>query len=531
MTMLRTGAQYLQALNDGRDVWVGDEKIDNIATHPKTRDYARRIADFYDLHHRPDLQDVVTFVDRDGVRRSMQWFGHHNKEEVRRKRKYHETIMRELGGTSFPRMPDTNNYTLLTYVDDPQPWEKSAIGAEGRGLARNIVEFFEFAKNKDLNCTPQFVDPQADRSSADAQAKSPALRIVETNDKGIIVDGVKAIGTGTAFGDWIHIGVFFRPGIPAEQIIFAMTPVNAKGITVVCRESTVKDDAVEHPLASSGDELDNLTVFDHVLIPWKYVFHIGNPEHAKLYPQRVFDWLHYHAIIRQMVRAELMAGLAILMTEHIGTSKIPAVQTRVAKFVGFHQAMIAHVVASEEMGFLTPGGHYKPNILIYDFGRAYYLEHFSSMVYELLDLCGRSALLFPTEGQWQDSKIGPWLQRLNTGPSGQPHDRLKIGRVIRDLYLSDWGGRLFMFENFNGTPLMAIRSLTMARAEFSGAGEYAKFARDVCGIELKQETATEYSASAAYARAQDAGTPVEFAANVVPRIAQTSREALFDPRI
>ena len=113
LTMLRTGSQYLEALNDGRDVWVGNEKIDNIATHPKTRDYARRIADFYDLHHRPDLQDVMTFVDEDGVRRSMQWFGHRNKEEVRRKRKYHETIMRELGGTSFPRMPDTNNYTLL----------------------------------------------------------------------------------------------------------------------------------------------------------------------------------------------------------------------------------------------------------------------------------------------------------------------------------------------------------------------------------------------------------------------------------
>ena len=45
------------------------------------------------------------------------------------------------------------------------------------------------------------------------------------------------------------------------------------------------------------------------------------------------------------------------------------------KFVGFHQAMVAHVVASEEMGFHNLG-HYKPNILIYDFGRAYYLEHF-----------------------------------------------------------------------------------------------------------------------------------------------------------
>ena len=26
--MLRTGAQYLESLNDGRNVWVGDEKIE-----------------------------------------------------------------------------------------------------------------------------------------------------------------------------------------------------------------------------------------------------------------------------------------------------------------------------------------------------------------------------------------------------------------------------------------------------------------------------------------------------------------------
>ena len=530
--MLRTGAQYLEALNDGRNVWVGNEKIDNVATHPKTRDYARRIADFYDLHHREDLRDVMTFVDEDGVRRSMQWFGHRNKEELRRKRKYHETIMRELpGGASHPRMPDTNNYTLFTYIDDPQPWEKSAVGAEGRGLHKNIVDFFAFARNNDLNCTPQFVDPQVDRSTTEAQARSPALRVVETNDKGIVVDGVKAIGTGTAFGDWIHIGVFFRPGIPAEQIIFAMTPVNTKGVTVVCRESAVKDDPIEHPLASSGDELDNLTVFDHVLIPWKYVFHIGNPDHAKLYPQRVFDWLHYQAVIRQMVRAELMAGLAILITEHIGTAKIPAVQARVAKFVGFHQAMIAHVVASEELGFVTPGGHYKPNILIYDFGRAYYLEHFSALIHELLDLCGRSALLFATEAQWQDAEIGPWLKKLNTGPSGQPYDRIKIGRVVRDLYLSDWGGRVFMFENFNGTPLMAIRSLTMQRAEFSGAGEYARLAREVCGIELKPQSATEYSASASYARAQDATAPADITPVAFALSGKPNGGGSVDPRV
>src|SRR3546814_9180318 len=68
--MLRTGTEYLDSLNDGRVVWVGDELIDNIATHPATRGYAQVIADFYDLHHRADLEDVMTFIDDDGERRS-----------------------------------------------------------------------------------------------------------------------------------------------------------------------------------------------------------------------------------------------------------------------------------------------------------------------------------------------------------------------------------------------------------------------------------------------------------------------------
>src|SRR5439155_25193711 len=83
-------------------------------------------------------------------------------------------------------------------------------------------------------------------------------------------------------------------------------------------------------------------------------------------------------------------------------------------------------------------------------------------------------------------------------------DRIKIGRVVRDLYLSDWGGRLFMFENFNGTPLQAIRTLTMQRAEFSGSGPYARFARKICGIEIESGKTTEYKIAADYARAQDA---------------------------
>ncbi|MGW5253524.1 4-hydroxyphenylacetate 3-hydroxylase family protein [Streptomyces sp. NPDC004012] len=502
---MRTGKEYLASLDDGRKVWVGDELVDNVATHPKTRAYARRIAEFYDLHHRPDLEDVMTFVDDDGVRRSMMWFRHRTKEDLQRKRRYMETVMRELD-VAVPRTPDVNNYVLVTYLDDPEPWSSQSIGAGARDLTKGILEFWNLVQDGDLNAQPAFIDPQTDRSREAAQAESPALRIVDTNDEGITVRGVKAIGTGTAFADWIHIGCFYRPGIVSEQVVFAAVPVNTPGVTVVCRESNVRDgEDVEHPLASKGDELDSMIVFEDVFIPWNRVFHIGNPQHAALFPQRVFDWLHYQSLVRGMVRAELLLGLALLITEHIGTYQLPPVQVRIAQFAGFHQTLKAHVIASEEEGFDTPGGTYKPNVLMFDFGRAYYLENVARMITELIDLSGRASLIFPTEGQWQRPELRPWLEALQTGPVGRPHDRLKLSRVIRDLFLSDWGDRITTFENFNGTPLLAIRTLTMKRAELSPGGPAADLARKVCGIDSADgEEKTAYTSQAGYARRLDA---------------------------
>jgi hypothetical protein len=71
-----------------------------------------------------------------------------------------------------------------------------------------------------------------------------------------------------------------------------------------------------------------------------------------------------------------------------------------------------------------------------------------------------------------------------------------------------------MFENFNGTPLQTLLSLTMKRAEFTGSGPLAEFARKVVGIDVKDDAASEYKKTADYAKAQDAArsTPPSVAA-------------------
>ena len=48
-----TGAQYLESLRDGREVYVYGERVKDVTTHPAFRNSARSIARLYDALHDP----------------------------------------------------------------------------------------------------------------------------------------------------------------------------------------------------------------------------------------------------------------------------------------------------------------------------------------------------------------------------------------------------------------------------------------------------------------------------------------------
>ena len=47
----RTGEQFLKGLRDGRELWVGGERIGSIADHPALNGAATALAEVFDLQH------------------------------------------------------------------------------------------------------------------------------------------------------------------------------------------------------------------------------------------------------------------------------------------------------------------------------------------------------------------------------------------------------------------------------------------------------------------------------------------------
>src|SRR6202521_5796951 len=55
-----TGAEYLESLRDGREVYIYGERVADVTTHPAFRNAARSIARLYDALHDPGTRDVLT---------------------------------------------------------------------------------------------------------------------------------------------------------------------------------------------------------------------------------------------------------------------------------------------------------------------------------------------------------------------------------------------------------------------------------------------------------------------------------------
>ena len=249
---MRTGQEYLESLRDGRRVYVGGELIEDVTTHPKTRGYAEQIARYYDLHLEPEHQDVLTYVDDDGNRQSMHWFLPRSKEDVQRRRAYHEFWFRHFKGGIFTRPPAGMNVVMYAQADDPAPWaENSVFKGPHRDLSGNIeraVGAGHARRRRDLadvHRRPVRPRPRR-RAGRDADAGHPG-----GDRRGHRRPGLE----GDRHDDPVRQRAAHRqpvaPGPDARADDLRARPVNTPGVSIVARESRAQPDAdpYDRPLA------------------------------------------------------------------------------------------------------------------------------------------------------------------------------------------------------------------------------------------------------------------------------------------
>src|SRR5437763_13927122 len=82
--MLATGRQKLERMRDGRVVYIGAERVDDVTSHPAFRNGAQTIAGLYDLKADHAGRDLLTY-EENGERYALQWLRCRTREDLARR--------------------------------------------------------------------------------------------------------------------------------------------------------------------------------------------------------------------------------------------------------------------------------------------------------------------------------------------------------------------------------------------------------------------------------------------------------------
>src|SRR5215475_13490314 len=208
---LRTGADYLRSLQDGRQIFVEGERVADVVRHPAFGEAARSIARLYDIAAAPENRELMTFPSpksRLPVLRAWQIPRTHADLRARRlfSEKWAEATFGLMG-----RSPDHVAGFFAGYAAAPE-----LFATAGQKFADNVVSFYESARDQHLYISYAIVPPQIDRSKPAHKQSDPTLHagVVKETDDGIVIAGAQQVATGGVFSDYIQLSCIhpLQPG-------------------------------------------------------------------------------------------------------------------------------------------------------------------------------------------------------------------------------------------------------------------------------------------------------------------------------
>ncbi|GIX47349.1 MAG: 4-hydroxyphenylacetate 3-monooxygenase oxygenase component [Candidatus Tectimicrobiota bacterium] len=444
--MARTGAEYLQGLKDDREVWLGGERVKDVTEHPALAAAARKMAEYYDLHHA--AAEVCLMPDpQSGTPMSVSHLIPRSRQDLQRRHACLERIA-VWGLGMLGRTPDYLNVTLAGFAGRADIW---AQNGNEQGAA-NLVAYHRELVRRDLALTHTIVHPTVDRRLPDvfAGGGEVALHKVADTEHGILVRGARLLATLAPFAD--ELLVYPGQPIPAEAHRYALAfaiPMNTPGLKVLCRDSyTVPSSAFDHPFSSCFDEQDAFVIFDDVEVPRHRVFLDGDPQ---IY-NRVMNagWvanIMQQTTIRAQVKLEFAYELACAMAEALGDDS-PRTREQLGEIWTYAELTRAALCAAEAGAREWGNGVWfcdeRPFLALRPT-----LPRWFVRVNDLLKGLGaHNFLTTPRAADFANPALRPLLERYLQGATVDAKTRTRLFRLAWDFVGTALASRMELYERF-----------------------------------------------------------------------------------
>ena len=430
---------------------MNGKKVKDATKQPGLKGGIRTLARLYDLQHDPKVGPEMTYESpTTGDQVGMSFLTPKTHEDLERRRRMMRNWARLTCGM-MGRTPDFLNVSLMSMAAAGK-----YFGQNRPEFEKNIQDYYEFIREKDLVLTHTLVNIQRNRSSAGTgldDSVDVALSVVKETDAGIIVHGARVLAT-LPIAD--EIAVYparshrLPSGAPGRTSFAFAIPCDAPGLKFQCRESfDLERSSFDHPLGSRFEEMDALAFFDHVLVPWERVFLYEDVDMCNDMSLRTHQFLHsgHQVVTKNVVKCEFILGLANLMVKTLGSSEMPQVHNLIAEIIENLEITKALLRAAEVDAEVDEWGVMCPVDMPLMVARQQFINMYPRMG-EILHLLGSSNLMaLPTEADFE----GPLAEDLNKyleTDFSSAKDRVRLFRLAWDTCCSAFGSRQILYERF-----------------------------------------------------------------------------------
>lgn len=307
-----------------------------------------------------------------------------------------------------------------------------------------FLAYLEYFQENDLCANCAQTDVKGDRKKRPHQQEDPDLylRVVERKKDGIVVRGAKAHNTIAPYADEIIvIPTRFLTEEEADWAVAFAIPADAEGVKLICRPTAFRPrKLLDAPIAHFGD-VESLTVFDDVFVPWERVFLCGEREFGGPLAL-LFALFHRHSYTGcKPATSDVLMGMAALVAEYNGIESAKHVQHKLADMIGVAELVNAAGIAAAVKGQLTPSGTYVPDVVFANAGRRHAGESIYHEFEIVADLAGGLAATLPLEGDFLSEETGPLLAKyIMRNPQVTAEDQHRCFRLISDVICSSMAG-------------------------------------------------------------------------------------------
>ena len=432
--MIRTVEQYLERINDGREIYCLGERVRDMRTHPTLSTIIRFGAMDYVIPNDPRFRDLYVTRNEEGEEVNFLLTAPRSAEDLLRRRECYMTGMRA-GGVILHCM----GIDALAAITVAAGKMDKALGTS---YSANVEAYRRYLQKEDLGITGAITDVKGDRSlhpSQQVQHPDFYLRIVDRRKDGIIVRGAKIHISATPCADEAII-VPCRTHGEADRdyaLSFAV-PLNTKGVKLLAVEPMVRVSGEEcrfdYPVADWIQPTECLIVFDDVFVPWERVFMCGEWQFSR---DIVYAFATFHRLFgasKMVPELERLTGLVALIAEYNGVEKVGHIREKLARM-----AYITHTV--EALGHAAcinsspepASGIQIPNLMSINAAKFTFANHFHEMCKIAHDVAGGLATTVPTYKDWNNPELRPYIEKYLGAKAGvATEDRIRVFRAIKN---------------------------------------------------------------------------------------------------